>query len=134
MRVPRPAFARRYWKRAQVYTIRFRALQQADVDERFVIAQRQQQIAQHRQVGRHLVFVTPSRDQSRFFIKRCVDDMRDTAHGPDGSLTGFYVEKVERNVPPMRGRRQIRRAPRRRDHIPAGSDEGLDCGLPDHPR
>src|SRR5712691_1498552 len=51
---------------------------------------------QHRQVGFHLVALTPALDKARFLVQRCVDYVGHIVHLPENLGTACLIREIDR--------------------------------------
>ena len=119
--------------RMQMHAISLGALKQADMLQAVACSrQRGEQIAQHGQIGLHLVRLAPALDQSWFLEKGGIDDVSDLTDRGDGIGTGLRVGEIDTQVPCAMGLRAIGLPPRHADHPPIGQlREVLERRAPD---
>src|SRR5262245_20740260 len=78
--------------------------------------QRLEQIPQHGQVSFHLVALTPTLDETGFFVESSVDHMSNIGHPPENLGTARLVREIDRKHGCfLKARRDT---PRNSDHFP----------------
>ena len=96
--------------------------------ESVVGRQRRQQVAQHGEVGLHLVLLGPAGDQARLLVDGGVDDVADGPEATVGGAAGHLVLQVHRQVRERPATEDLGPAPRHLDDVPALVEEGVDGG------
>ena len=119
VRVARRPFARRHGDRPQMHAVGLGALQQRDMTKRIPRRERFDEIAQHRQIGGHLLARAPSLDQVRPLLKRRVDQVRDLRQPRERLAARRFVHEVERQMSDPVGVADPRAAPGNRHRLPA---------------
>jgi hypothetical protein len=116
----------------QVHAVGLGALQQADVLQACRRRrQRLHQVAQHLQVGVHLLALAPARYQPGELVDGRVDDVGDVAEPLGRTAAGLRVAQVEVDVAPVALPAHLGLAPRHGDHVVAVGEEALDGSQPD---
>ena len=119
--------------RMQMHAISLGSLKQADMLQAVACdCQRGEQIAQHGQIGLHLVRLAPAPDQSWLLEKGGIDDVCDLTDRGDGLGTGLRVGEIDTQVPCAMGLCAIGLPPRNADYLPIGRlREVLERRAPD---
>ena len=90
-----------------------------------VAGQRLHEVAQHLQVGLHLVLLGPPGDEARLLVDRGVDDVGDVRE-PANACRGGLVLQVDRQVAERLVAEDLGLAARDRDDVPAVVEEAVD--------
>ena len=110
-----------------MHAIRFRALQQAHVA--YALGGRTErihQVAQHVEVGVHLITLAPTGNEARLLKHRRVHDMSHVGKTRSGGLARGSVAEVEWDVTPFPGTLNLGFGTRHSDHFVTLGEELLD--------
>ena len=111
----------------QMNTVGFGSLQQAHVAEALAPpGQWLHEIAEHGQVGVHLVALGPTGDQPRLLIDSRIDDVRDVGQRFERLATSLLIPQVDRKVSKCTLAVDLGRAPGYGDDVPPVLEKLID--------
>ncbi|KAG1252416.1 hypothetical protein G6F68_011794 [Rhizopus microsporus] len=126
MVVPGMALARGNADGVQVHAIGLGALQHRDMAQPTAAGQRLDHVPDHGQVGGHLLWILPARNEARLFIDGRIEDMGDLRQGLEGATAGLGVLQVYLQMGERPLADDLRPPPGDGDDFPAGVQEGVD--------